>query len=302
MYVKPFRIGEKNGVIFADYRLAANEAAGILLTADHHMDNPKCVRALLKKDHEDALKNDAMICAFGDIFCAMQGKTDKRHTKSDVLPENQSSDYLNSLVRTGESFYGKYARNYLMMSYGNHETGVIKKMEFDPLSALIDYLNLRHEGDVKLGKYKGWVILRFFKPGGKKDTPDQTVKIAYHHGYGGGGPVTKGVIQTNRRATYMPDADVIVTGHIHEKWIMSIPRERLDQNYNVKFDEQYHVQLPTYKEEYGPGKGWHIERGGPPKPLGGVMMEVRREYINRNGTYRCQFKPTFDMQYLNLMD
>ena len=31
----------------------------------------------------------------------------------------------------------------------------------------------------------------------------------------------------------------------------------------------------TYKEEYGDGsKGWHVERGAPPKPVGGRILEL----------------------------
>jgi hypothetical protein len=32
----------------------------------------------------------------------------------------------------------------------------------------------------------------------------------------------------------------------------------------------------TYKEEYGDGsKGWHVERGAPPKPVGGPNFRIK---------------------------
>jgi hypothetical protein len=41
------------------------------------------------------------------------------------------------------------------------------------------------------------------------------------------------------------------------------------------------IRTSAYKEEYGDGsKGWHIERGASPKPIGGrwlVMNPVREE-------------------------
>jgi len=41
---------------------------------------------------------------------------------------------------------------------------------------------------------------------------------------------------------------------------------------------QYHVRLPGYKNDYGDGYGgWHIERGGPPKPNGCVFLRFYRE-------------------------
>jgi hypothetical protein len=36
--------------------------------------------------------------------------------------------------------------------------------------------------------------------------------------------------------------------------------------------------LPTYKEEYGDGSGgYHIEKGRPPKPLGGAWLTFKKE-------------------------
>lgn len=37
-------------------------------------------------------------------------------------------------------------------------------------------------------------------------------------------------------------------------------------------DTQYHVQLATFKQEHNLAGGWHIERGAPPKPLGGWWL------------------------------
>jgi len=41
----------------------------------------------------------------------------------------------------------------------------------------------------------------------------------------------------------------------------------------------------TYKEEFGDGsKGWHVERGAPPKPVGGRILEffTRRELTGKS--------------------
>lgn len=299
MYVKPFNVGKLHDhAVVVDFKLPSqNDKCAILLTADHHFDNPMCIRTILQRDHENALENNMMICAFGDIFCAMQGKMDRRHSKSSVLPENQVNNYYGSLVKEAADFYSKYAHNYIMMSPGNHETGVLKKVEYDLIDGLVERINLQEGSNIQQGLYRGWILIRLWRKGNSRKFPDHTIKLAYHHGYGGGGPVTKGTIQTNRRANYMPDADVIVTGHIHEKWTMSIVRERLDNRFNIVYDEQYHVQVPTYKEEYHKGKGWHTERGGPPKPLGGIIMEIRKEYFRGAQHYTPSFKPTFDMRY-----
>lgn len=37
-------------------------------------------------------------------------------------------------------------------------------------------------------------------------------------------------------------------------------------------DQQEHLQLSTYKQEFDLRGGYHIEKGRPPKPLGGTWL------------------------------
>jgi len=85
--------------------------------------------------------------------------------------------------------------------------------------------------------------------------------------------VTKGVIQTNRRAVYLPDADVVLSGHIHQHWQMPITRERLNDLGNVFLDTQTHVSLPSYKR-VSRRDGWEVEKGFAPGPLGAVWLRL----------------------------
>jgi hypothetical protein len=44
------------------------------------------------------------------------------------------------------------------------------------------------------------------------------------------------------------------------------------------------IRTATYKEEYNDGKGgWHVERGGTPKPLGGRGLEMHPQRIIKEG-------------------
>lgn len=278
-YVEPSLIERISPhVVRLDYHVSSGDTIGILCTADHHFDNPKCNRDILEADHQEAVRRKALIIAIGDIFCAMQGRGDFRGSKSDVRPENMTGDYLGSLVRSATEFYSKYAQHYLMMSPGNHEDSVLKRMEFDLLSGLVANLNLEENAEVHRMPYMGWIFVRLFKEGGGKIG---TIKISYHHGYGGGGPVTKDVIQTNRKAVYLPDADYVLSGHTHDKWEVPIIRERINHFGDRKIDQQVHIKLPTYKEEYLPGKGFHIAKGRGPKPLGGAFLELQYHGLTR---------------------
>ena len=81
--------------------------------------------------------------------------------------------------------------------------------------------------------------------------------------------MTRGVIQTNRQAVYVADANFVFTGHTHDSWQMPIERIRLNSCDVIEQFRQTHIKGGGYKEEYRDGYGgWHVERGGPPKPVG----------------------------------
>lgn len=258
----------KNAHVIRFENVTADWKQHILLTADRHHDNLHTKQQLERQHLELAKERDAPILDFGDLHCAMEGKYDPRKNYDNMRSEYTGNNYFDRLVDVGENFYGPYADQFAVMGYGNHERSILKHNETDLTARLARRLRLRSERDDRafVGGYSGWIFLRFRI----QSTVRQTLKIKYHHGHGGGGPVTKGVIQTNRRAVYLPDADIVVTGHIHEAWCVPITRERVSQAGKSYRDIQWHVSLPTYKDEYivEDGTGYHIEGGRPPKPLG----------------------------------
>jgi len=81
--------------------------------------------------------------------------------------------------------------------------------------------------------------------------------------------VTKGTIQTNRRAVVYPDANIVISGHSHQQWMMPIPRLRINDFGREYRDEQLHLQIPSYKDEItGQVDGFAVEKQFAPKPLG----------------------------------
>lgn len=239
-----------------------------LLKSDDHWDNPKCRRDLLKKHLDQAVERKAGIIGGGDLFCAMQGKYDKRSSKDDVRPEHQNGRYLDSLVDTAIDWYAPYAKNMICEGRGNHETAIIKNHETDLTDRLCSGLRSKTGQPVEDMGYGYWVRFQFRI---RQQTKSFLMKV--FHGSGGGGPVTKGVIQTNRRAVYLPDADIVMTGHVHEAWTVCLRRERVSQSNVLRHDSQWHICTPSYKEEYVDGsRGWHVERGAPPKPLGAYWL------------------------------
>lgn len=242
----------------------------IMLSSDRHWDNIHSEHDLMLRHLEMAKERDALIVDAGDFFCAMQGRGDPRASGDALRPEHKTDRYLDSLVDTAGEFFAPYARHFAIVGHGNHETKVLKHYGTD----LIDRVTakMRDAGGVTVpGAYMGWVTMRF----AMQKTVSLRKVLHYYHGSGGGGPVTRGVIQSNRMAVNLPDAHIVMSGHTHDSWVVNVVRQRVSLN-GVPFkDMAYHVRIPTYKDEFKAGMGYAVERGMNPKPLGCYFLRMR---------------------------
>ena len=256
----------------------------VLLTGDRHHDSPKADQKLEKQHLDLALERNAPIIDIGDLFDAMQGREDGRRNKEESRPEHaEKENYFDLLVDSAESFFAPYAHLFAVLGIGNHEASVSKYSGTDMTYRLARRLRESWSGEWPYrGGYGGWLKLRFMLHNSKM----QNMDLKYFHGSGGGGPVTKGVIQTNRRAVVYPNADIILSGHIHEGWIIvGATQETINSQGTLGMRNQLHICVPSYKNDYGDGStGWAVERGMPPKPLGCAWLKL---YYDR-GQVRTQ--------------
>jgi len=256
----------------------------IAMLSDIHWDNPKCDWKLLKKDLDYCVKESIPIMINGDMFCLMQGRGDKRRNKSDIRPEHNNANYLDSIVETAVEWWSPYAHLLTVIGMGNHESAIIKFQETNILKRFVKLLNLKNNTNVKTGGYGGWLIINSLLRQKPNNRPDRRVcKIKYFHGSGGGGVVTKGALNLTRALEMYEDFDVFTMGHIHENAARNDVRDvvTLGSNNYRHVQKQLHLMLTgTYKEEYGAGsKGWHVERGAPVKPTGGRILEISYKRI-----------------------
>jgi len=271
-------------VLDIDHEYKAGWEQWYLLSSDRHWDNPHSDWKLQKTHLDTARERNAKILDFGDLFCVMQGKYDRRSSKTDLRAEHQVDNYLDAVVNTAVDWFSPYADMFALVAEGNHESAIRRHHETDLIERFVTTLNYKNKTELTKGLYTGYVRFRFKRANSsERKTP---IMLNFTHGYGGGGPVTRGVIQTNRKAVYLPDAQICVSGHIHESWQVSIPRERVNHLGKIYLDEQEHICLPTYKEEYLAGENYHRERGRPPKPLGAWWlrfycenMKIKHEFI-----------------------
>jgi hypothetical protein len=258
------------------------KTAEFLLISDLHWDNPKCDRALLKKHLDQAVERNAPIIVNGDFFCLMQGKGDPRRSKDEIRPEHNKGNYLQAVVEDAVEWFAPYAQHLALIGYGNHETSVLRHTEFDALRQFQAIFNYKHGTNVQIGGYGGTIQINMdTSTDGDEHSRNTAFIIHYFHGSGGGGPVTKGVIQDQRMMANTEGYDLTWQGHVHELY----HHINMVHHYNrtrkmISHRRVHQLRTSTYKEEFGAGEGgFHVERGRAVKPLGGYWMTLNVERI-----------------------
>ena len=234
-----------------------------LFIGDLHLDNPKADRAGLKRVLDNAVADNAAIFVLGDVFDAMQGVGDRRGSKTDLSARYVGrEDYLTALVEDVAECLKPYAENIVLILQGNHESAASKHYGLHLEQALA--YELRKVGSrVATPGYQSYCALRFSWMVGA--SASATVPFWLTHGSGGGGPVTRGVIQAQRRAVTYPDARFVVSGHVHNSYFVAHEQHRLSQTLRTFDTEQEHYVVGAWKNEHKAAGGWWVERGGNPR-------------------------------------
>jgi hypothetical protein len=264
-----------------------------LLISDLHWDNPHCDRGLLKNHLDEAVKRNAAIILNGDTYCCMGGKYDRRADKSLIRPEHNTDRYFDAIVDTSVEWFAPYAKNILLIGYGNHETAIIKHGETDLLQRFASTLNYATGSAVQVGGYGGTIDIRVLH-----DTiRGVNFVVHYFHGHSGGGAVSRGVIHDQRLLAGTEGYDLTWMGHVHELYYHQNMIHRYDRSTKTLIQKPIHqLRTATYKEEWDGGyMGFHTERGRGPKPLGGywLKLETSRNTSKDNKGPELQVHATF---------
>jgi hypothetical protein len=264
-----------------------------LLVSDLHWDNPHCDRGLLKNHLDEAVKRNAAIILNGDTYCCMGGKYDRRADKSLIRPEHNTDRYFDAIVDTSVEWFAPYAKNILLIGYGNHETAIIKHGETDLLQRFASTLNYATGSAVQVGGYGGTIDIRVLH-----DTiRGVNFVVHYFHGHSGGGAVSRGVIHDQRLLAGTEGYDLTWMGHVHELYYHQNIVHRYDRSTKTLIQKPIHqLRTATYKEEWDGGyMGFHTERGRGPKPLGGywLKLETSRNTSKDNKGPELQVHATF---------
>ena len=254
-----------------------SDEARILLRGDAHHDSVDSLPALEKRHLQAALLSNSPVIDNGDSLDLMQGAGDPRGSKSKVKPAYLVNDrYFDNVINEYAEFLSPFSKVLFCWGVGNHESNIAKRYEWNPITRLVERIRTLTGDTIYEAGYQSWVIIRV-RRGPEKNNGAKRINLWRSHGYGAGGGHTKNVGQVARHAYTFPDAHICVTGHCHNSWSMTYARARL-KGYKVYQDEQLHIAVPSYKDEYQDGysvnPNWSIEKGMPPKPVGAVWLRI----------------------------
>jgi predicted phosphodiesterase len=253
-----FRLRGQNNVFQID--INENDAKfQLAVMSDVHLDSSKCDQKLFKKHMDYFLDKNIPVYFNGDLFDAVQGKNDRRNSKSEIRKELVGPDHFGLLVDYVANILAPYVEIIAVLGYGNHETAICNIHENDINLRLRDRLLHLTGKEVLVGGYENWIRLKYLRYG-------NTVVYA-HHGAGAGAPVTRGIMEAQRAAAQVT-ADFIVHGHSHFSYTSQNPMGYLDKVGQLRFKQQHWLRVPGYKEEWLGGSGWAKEKGHAPKPSG----------------------------------
>lgn len=232
----------------------------VLLLSDVHFDSTVCDRDLLREHLLQARSRKADVLIFGDMFDVMGAKHDPRSDKSQIRPEYNVPNYLDAVVKDAAKYFKGF--NIKLIGMGNHERNIERRHETNVIERIADKI-----GALAVG-YTGFIRFVFREPSGKSRSLD----MYFNHGSGGSAPVTKGTIQTNRRNASI-DADIFVSGHNHNRWMMETTRFFADGVGSLRSKAVHHINLGAYKDH----DTWEGEMGFPAPNKGGVWLHLKKQ-------------------------
>jgi len=269
------------GVHLVTQNVRKATTVSILNLSDVHYDSRKCDRELLTKHLRQAESRGALVFINGDLFDLMQGRYDPRHGKYDIRPEYKSATYLDDVINDCAEYLSKFRVTYII-GQGNHETNIVKRLETNPIERVVERLKFMGV-NAHMGWYSGLLCVRMGydskNPEHNETACVRTTKIYYHHGSGGGSARSKGILSADIQQMMCPDADIITSGHDHNKWYLPVNVDRYRRNLEPYQTTVHHIRSGSYKLK-DRNLGWEVEKGFRTPRLGGWWIDLKYAKIH----------------------
>lgn len=267
------------------YNCSATAQGSIILMSDVHFDSIKCDVEMFEKHLAMAEELKAPVIIGGDLFDAMQGHDDPRRSLDELQKKYKHSNYMDLIVVDMADTLLKYKVQYFI-GMGNHETAVQNKVNTNLTERICYAINQGGGHAMSMGY---WGFFRLIYQYEKGNSAYRKV-LYWHHGSGASAPITKGVLETVRQSSYLPEADIVLNGHNHQEYILSLNRIKLSDT-GIPYEEYQHfVRTPGYKKAgliAGDRSGFDIERHPAPTLRG--CARVDWNFHKNKGVY---FTPT----------
>ncbi len=239
-------------------------------------------------------EKNGQIIIVGDWFDVMGTYMDPRSKADQINPAyiQRGRSYLDLVVEDSYEFLKPYKENLMLISEGNHETNIRKRHDTDILDRLVFLLNQNEGSPVHKGRYAGWIKFSIER---KNGGTGRAFMIAYHHGGGGNAKRSKSILYSQLDALEYPDANLIVSGHSHDKiYDPSNVRRRIDVKSGKTFHDTIHwIKTGSYKRSHDTD-GWEVQKKFTPKKLGGWFVDLEYKRVTKN----IEGEPNRDYAYV----
>jgi hypothetical protein len=271
----------------APLSVSAGDVVGLTLLSDLHLGAAHVDYNLIARELKTARDNNDRILVNGDIFDLILTKDLKRFTPDALHPRLLGrKDIVNEAVGWAVELFAPLATQIDMLGMGNHEDTVLKYANVDPLKTLVEELQKKVPARlghvIHYGGYSGFVDYRL-----KRGKQAERFVVYYHHGSGSAAPVTKGMIDFNRKDTWV-SADLIWMGHKHNRWAGAVQRVSCPEAGDEPcvrdvrhvmtgaYFQTYRGQSQESVRQHGRRSNYAADMGLAPQGMGGarVLLEV----------------------------
>lgn len=213
----------------------SGQPLGLRLMSDLHIGAAHVDYKLIQQEIDDAVENGDRVLINGDLLDLVLPKDKKRYEPASPHPRvGNRNDQVNAAIEWAVELLSPVAHLLDMLGIGNHEAVITKYHSIDPtLLVLYELEKVAKQRDpnhvIHYGGYTGFVDYRVrvsrrqhketCRHGGARWV------LYYHHGSGGAAPVTKGMIDFNRKDVFI-DADMIWMGHKHNRLTVACEKIR----------------------------------------------------------------------------
>jgi len=269
--------------------LRGGKSQGFSLMSDLHIGANNVDYERIKRDVNRMVELGDRGLINGDLLDLIVASDKKRFSPDCLHPRLQGRrDIVNAAINWAVEILAPAADLIDMIGIGNHETYIEKYSSFDPTQVLIYELQKHRKNKNHLIHYGGYTGFLDYRIRDKDDRNHGGLRyvIYYHHGSGAYAPVTKGLIDFNRKDTFI-DADLIWLGHKHNRLVvgvekLSCPRE----GHEPKVKEVKHVMTGAYFHTYrgqtqrsvrqhGRRSNYAADIGLAPQSKGGARVQLR---------------------------